>query len=375
MNNDGNFQNQYSSHVASSERVSQASPPFPPQAYPQYPHHPPSPPKARRGGCLFIFIGFCIGSVLVGVVGLIIAIAVGMAESSNGLDGKAYGEDEFPSLTETWSAGRGKKKVVRVPLRGLITLGDGGGWTSGGDDSAAAAFMAIRRATKDADVAGLLLEVDSGGGGITASDIIFQAILEFKAARKGRSVVVLMGDTAASGAYYLSLAADRIVAHSTTVTGSIGVILPSYNVRELTDRLGIKDVSLTSGANKSILNPMGEIKPEQQAMLQEIVNKLHEKFVGLVATHRMLDPEEVRPLADGRIFLAEKALELGLVDQIGYQKDAMKEVERLLGEPAKFVRYTRRYSLRDMLTSPGFWGAALSQAVPRVADGAQFQMR
>lgn len=348
-----------------------ASPAAPTPAYP-----PPLPrPAPPRTGCLGR-VGRAV-VILFAIIGLLATLAVlgGVGRHAEGVE-SGFGEDEFPTLTETWSSGQGDLKVARVPLQGVIFLDEGTNpWSGGGDASADAALRAIRRATMDPDVAGLLLEVDSGGGGITASDILYNALLDFRRADTNRVVVVHMGDMAASGAYYIALAADHIVAQPTTITGSIGVILSSLNVRQLTERLGIKDVSVKSGDNKDLLNPMADMTPEQRAMLQQLVDLLHSRFVMLVAQHREIPEEKVRTLADGRIFLAPQAVELGLVDEMGYAADAEAAVEDLVGDEVRFVRYSRRTSLRDLVGSPAFWGAAFSEAIPRAEGKGRFELR
>jgi protease-4 len=165
------------------------------------------------------------------------------------------------------------------------------------------------------------------------------------------------------------------MAHPTTITGSIGVILTSINMREMIGKLGIKDVSVKSGDNKDLLNPFTDMTPEQRAMLQQLVDSLHSRFVMLVARHRELPPDKVRELADGRIFLAPHAEELGLIDGLGYVAEAEAAVEALLGQEVRFVRYSQQLSLRDLLRSPAFWGAAFSELVPRANQQPAFQLR
>ncbi len=333
---------------------------------------PPRAPRPRRAtGCL-IAAGVALGLAalcLVLLATLLDRVTGGLQawiEQQEADESGEYGVDEFPPMQETWSAGAGERKVVRIPLRGAIFLGDGGGWRSG-EAGADLALRAIRRATLDTEAAGILLEIDSGGGGMTASDILYEALQRFRRADTNRVIVVHMGNVAASGAYYISLAGDRIVAHPTTVTGSIGVILSSVNLSDLARRLGIRDDSVISGEGKLALNPLTEMTPEQRALLQRLVDSLHQRFVGLVATQRNLERERVEALSDGRIFLADEALNEGLIDRIGYLEDAQAEVAELLGvEQVRFVRYSQRASLADLLRSPGFWGAVLSEGLPRL---------
>ena len=313
--------------------------------------------KKKRGcgfGCLVLlglFVGF----------GLLIAVALvclfgGVNLSQDGrLSGLFHhadiGEDECPNMVETWSYGHGEAKVVRIPITGMIMLSDDGAWYEG---SANTALRAIRRATNDPEVEGLILEVNSGGGGITDSDIIYKAVKDFKAAQEGRVVVTIMGDVAASGAYYISLASDCILAHPTTLTGSIGVIMQSYNFKDLASKLGVHDVTIKSGANKDLLNPLQDVKPEQRAMLQKVIMAMYDRFVTLVAENRKLPKETVLPLADGRVFLADEAVQNHLIDGIGYREDAQDKMAELLkSDGVKVYRYDEQMSLRDLFARPG----------------------
>lgn len=303
--------------------------------------------------CLFAGVGVVVAGMLLGGLG---ALTLPESCQFSGVIGRhssscCLGEDEMPSMQETWSLGQGDVKVVRIPLKGMIMLG-GDSWYGGNADMV---LRSIRRATHDPDVAGLILEVDSGGGGITDSDIIYKALLDFKAAQEDRAVVTLMGDVAASGAYYVALASDRILAHPTTLTGSIGVIMQSYNIKDLAAKIGVQDVTIKSGANKDLLNPFRDVQPEQRELMQKVISSMHERFVTLVAENRKLPKETVAPLADGRVFLAEEALQHKLIDGIGYNKDAQKTIAELLGEKSvKVFRYDEHVTLRDFFSArPG----------------------
>jgi protease-4 len=268
--------------------------------------------------------------------------------------------DDYPPFKEVWSCGDDKEdgaKIVRIPLNGIIMLEESRWSLKPG--TAQAALLSIRRATLDEDVRGLIVEINSPGGGVTASDIIWNALQEFKEADTNRAVVVVMGDTCASGGYYISAAADHIVAHPTTLTGSIGVIIESLNIKELAAKIGVRDVSIASGDNKQMLNPFHDLTDEQRAILQKTVDELNGRFVSIVAKGRDLPREKVAAIADGRIFIANEALQLGLVDQIGYFPDALASMAELIGNDAlHVVRYERKATFMDMLESEGIFGMA-----------------
>lgn len=355
-----------------------------PQAAPQ-----PPPPRPRRGGngCLFGCLGF-LGAffLLFFVLPSFAVLALSRVSKENlpidaklasklGLkapkeNGIHAGFDEYPELDEVWSYGEDPAVadaiVVRIPLEGVILLGEDRWRADSG--TASAALESIRRATQDETVSGILLEVDSPGGGITASDILHHALLDFKAARTNRAVVVLMGDLCASGGYYVSAAADYIVAHPTTETGSIGVIMSSLNVKELADRFGVHDVSIASGTNKTILSPFHELTDEQRTLLQTHVDALHDRFVSLVAKGRGLSVEDVKKFADGRLILAEEAVRLGLVDELGYLEEARAAIANQLGGTCSFIRYERPYNLKDLLRGRRFMG--IESAIDRATESA-----
>ena len=310
--------------------------------------------KRSRHGCLwalFILLALLGVSAVLVITGLL-----AVTKSSVHLTSWTHraGADEFPQMNEIWSEGAGTVKVVRIPLRGLIMFGTEGSLFAPDSGSADMAFRSIRRARQDAAVKAIILDIDSGGGGITASDVLYKELLDFKESQTGRCVVAVFNDVAASGAYYVALAADRILAHPTAITGSIGVLMQSVNVKELAQKVGVRDVTIKSGENKDILNPFNDLSPEQRQILQGIVDELHSRFVKLVAGNRNLPETKVRELADGRIFTAGTALELGLVDEVGYWKDAVARTTEMLGvDQVRVFRYEEELSLSSLLRGAG----------------------
>jgi len=198
----------------------------------------------------------------------------------------------------------------------------------------------LRKAEMDTRVRGVILRINSPGGTVTASDTIYQEIQRFKKKKKV-PVVAQMNDAAASGGYYVAVAADRIFAQPTSITGSIGVILQKFNVEELLDKIGIANTPVKSGALKDIGSPFRPQSEEEKEILQGTINALYNRFVDTVAENREgLSREDVLTLADGRIYTADQALENHLIDRIGYLEDAVAEVKKMAGlKKAKVVLY------------------------------------
>lgn len=179
---------------------------------------------------------------------------------------------------------------------------------------------------------GILLYVDSPGGAVYESDEIYLKLMEYKEAT-GRPVWAYFAGQACSGGYYISMAADKIYANRNCWTGSIGVIVSLLNCKGLYDKLGIKEVDITSGENKSMGSAGINMTKEQQEIFQGLVDEAYDQFVGIVCNGRGMDEETVREIADGRIYSAKQALENGLVDEIGLLEDAKADFAATEGLP------------------------------------------
>ena len=238
--------------------------------------------------------------------------------------------------------------VVRV--EGVITSGREQGWlySSTGNAYSESIIERLERAEADPSVKAIVLRVNSPGGGIVPSDEIYQALSEVE-----KPVVVSMGDTAASGGYYISCAANKIVANPTTLTGSIGVIASSPNFEELLDKIGIEMLIIKSGPMKDELSPYRTPTEEEIEHWQTIINEAYEQFVGIVAGGRDLSLEEATELADGRAYTGQQALEMGLVDELGNLPEAIDlaaELGEVEGEP-RIIEYERTPTLMEVLLS------------------------
>jgi protease-4 len=208
---------------------------------------------------------------------------------------------------------------------------------------------ALRQAAEDTSVAAVVLEINSPGGGVTASDEMHQSILDFRK-NTGKPVVVSMEDTAASGGYYISTAADRIVANETTLTGSLGVIFQLNNFSEAADKYGIKQVVIKSGKYKDIGNAFREMKPEEREIFQSIVDDSYSEFVDVISEGRDIPKDRVREIADGRVYSGSQAKELGLVDAFGGLDEASALAGKLAGTTDTIVvRYVQEPTLIETL--------------------------
>jgi protease IV len=235
-------------------------------------------------------------------------------------------------------------KVLIVEVDGLIACARQPGLFSSGENPVSLVKEKLRMAEKDSRVRAIILRVNSPGGTVTASDIIYRELKAFRN-RTGRPIVALLMDVAASGGYYAACAADTIVAHPTTLTGSIGVIMQWLNVSGAMAMLQVRVETIKSGGLKDIGSPFRQLTREEQKILQGIVNGYHKQFVDVVAASRPdLSIEQARKLADGRVYAAREALEHGLVDKLGYMDDALAAAKRLAGiDKAKVVTYGRQH--------------------------------
>jgi len=199
----------------------------------------------------------------------------------------------------------------------------------------------LKKAEDDPHVKAVLVRINSPGGTVTASDIMFKELDTFRRTAKIPVIAVMM-DVAASGGYYVALAADTIIAHPTTVTGSIGVIMLTLNAEGLMQKLGLATATIKSGERKDMGSPFRALTDEERKIYQSVIDGLHGQFVARLVTARKLPPDTARTLADGRVYTAQQALALKLVDQIGYMDDALRLARRTIGvDEARVVVYHR----------------------------------
>lgn len=198
---------------------------------------------------------------------------------------------------------------------------------------------------------GILLYVDSPGGAVYESDEMYLKLMEYKEKTK-RPIWAYFASQACSGGYYISMAADKIYANRNCWTGSIGVIVSLTNCKKLYDKLGIKEIDITSGKNKAMGSQGLELTKEQRGILKSLVDEAYDQFVGIVADGRKMDKSAVKKIADGRIYSAKQAKEINLVDEVGSLKDEKKAFAKEAGFSEDITYYTpEKDSLSGMFSS------------------------
>ena len=294
------------------------TPPPPPPPRPQQPY----PPKEESWKKVLKFGGFgCLGMI---VIFFMFCCSLAVMEpyddpSSNVKVQKVPGYDRS-----------GSDYIAIIPIHGVIMSGNE---TSGVATPEAFSVM-MDKAENDQNVKAVIISIDSPGGEVNAADEIYRRILAFRQ-NTNRPVIALMKSMATSGGYYVAAACDKIIAGDMTLTGSIGVIISSYNVTGLLDKIGVKGEVYKSGAMKDMLSPTKERTPEEQKIVQDLVQECYIKFASIVSDSRKIPIEKITkgPIGDGRVYHGTKALSYGMIDQIGYLEDAVNLCEEMSRVP------------------------------------------
>jgi protease-4 len=295
-----------------------------------------------------VAVGF--GLPILALIGLIIAVGFSAAQLTS---------DTVPSAARyTQISGPESGPAVAVlDVVGPIVSGSTSSFETRAMTASGDLVPLIRHAAGNPDVAALVLRLNSPGGSVVGSDEIYHALRETQ-----KPVVAFLQEVAASGAYYISMAAGHVVANPNSLTGSIGVIGQFPNAEALMEKIGVQVTTIKSGASKDLGNPFRAMNDAEQAIFQDIVDETYGRFVDIVARGRNLPEEQVRQLADGRIYTGQKALKLGLVDALGYQPDAIAAAVRLGnidGEP-RILHYHRRGGFLDLIGASGWITGATS---------------
>jgi protease-4 len=302
----------------------------------------------RKLGCLsiFLFVALC-ASVLVNLV-----LAATAFRRLAGSSGREEFAPAFREVIMQRGARGSSDKIAVIPLRGLISSSVDG---NVGDSMVDDMRLALQQARDDENVRAVVLEIDSPGGEVTASDAIYNWVVKTRAKKP---VVIYMGSLAASGGYYVACGGKYLMANETTITGSIGVIIQTLNYEQLFNKVGLASVVFKSGKFKDMLSGTRPVTPEEREFVQSFVMKTYDKFLGIVALERNLPADQLRnTVADGRILSGKDALENKLIDGVGHIEDAFQKAKELgkapqatvvkYGPPFAFSRLFRALSSTD----------------------------
>jgi protease-4 len=233
----------------------------------------------------------------------------------------------------------GQAKVAMIDVRGMLADAERPDLFGQGTNPVDRFVTQLALAENDPDIAAIIIRITSPGGTVTASDIMYRELRRFELVSH-KPVVASLGEVAASGGYYLALGSDRIIAEPTSITGSIGVIMPTINFSAGLNSIGIRSRSVKSGANKDLANPLEPMRDEQYALIQALVDEYFARFRTLVLERRHIKPEDVSTCTDGRVFSGEDAAKLGLVDEVGGVREAFESAKKLAGlKAATLVKY------------------------------------
>ena len=271
---------------------------------------------------------------------ILVFVAAGLAACSPNIHLDFLGQEKLAEVVLVPS--RAEDRVLVIDVEGLISSYANQGLFTREKSSVAQVYERLEHAAADRRVRGVILRLDTPGGEVTASDIIYHEILRFKEKTR-KPVVGLMMGVAASGGYYIASACDVILAHPTTLTGSIGVISVFPNIQDLMAKVGVKVNVIKSGEAKDSGSPFRDMTVEEKKIFQGIIDEYYQDFLDAVSANRKerIAPDDLRTIADGRVYTAPQALKLKLVDEVGYFDDALKKTLALAGlKDAKVVSYT-----------------------------------
>ena len=258
--------------------------------------------------------------------------------------------NKLEEVTVKEGSGWSRPKVALIEVEGMLMNARQGGFLQPTENKLSLFTQQMEQAARDEDVKAVVLRINSPGGTVTCSDTMYEMVKEFREKTK-KPVIASTQEVAASGAYYVACGADEIVAHPTSVIGSIGVIFETFDVSRGLDKLGIKSEAIKSGDLKDMGSPFKPLAPEARAVMQGMIDEYYVRFVSVVTTNRMIaDETKLRTATDGRVFSGQQALELGLVDRLGSLEDAIKLAKEKSNSPrAGVVMYKRPYGYRGSI--------------------------
>ncbi|WP_240374980.1 signal peptide peptidase SppA [Bacillus piscicola] len=288
----------------------------------------------------------------VGIAAFLLVVSVGFqivtSIASTNFDQVLGGSDDGIE-EKIVESGQGGGKIAIITLEGVIQdTGSAPSLVNTATYNHRQFLRLLEKAGEDASVSGVILRVNTPGGGVVESAEIHDKVKEIQ--EHGKPVYVSMGNTAASGGYYVSAPADKIVAHPATVTGSIGVIMQSINYAKLAEDIGLEFNTIKSGKYKDIMSGNREMTKEEKAILQSMVDDFYGDFVKVIASGRDMPEKKVREIGDGRVYSGKQAKEVNLVDELGTLEDTIEimKKEEDIKDPL-VVRYQGGFTFNQFL--------------------------
>ncbi|MCF8053292.1 MAG: signal peptide peptidase SppA [Desulfobacterales bacterium] len=261
--------------------------------------------------------------------------------------------DAADPLREFTLSGKDKGKLLVISVKGIIDDEPKKRLIRTEPSAVEEIVSQLRLAEEDEEIKAVMFKIDSPGGTATAADLLYHEIMAYKK-RSGATIFAALMNVAASGGYYIALPADRIFAHPTSITGSVGVVFMRPKLDGLMEKIGVSVKVSKSGKNKDMGSPFRPETEEEEKILQDLTDRLAHRFVEKVRMHRPLDDQALSEIATARIYLAEDARALGLVDEIGYLSDALAAAKTLAGlaENARVIVYRRSQYANDTIYNP-----------------------
>lgn len=292
--------------------------------------------NGKRWAALIIAAALLFFSLIVNIS----TSALFSSEEESDLFSGLLGTGNETFVEEVMEEGSGLDKIAVLSVDGTILADSSSSLLSSGGYDHESFLAQLDFAAEDEAVAGIVIYVNSPGGGVVESRQIYDKIRQIKQETE-KPIYISMGGMAASGGYYISAPADKIFALEETWTGSLGVIMSSVNFSQLLENIGVESVTIKSGEYKDIMSSTREMTEEEQQIMQTLNDNAYNRFVQVIAEGRGMTEEEVRKIADGRIYDGIQAKEIGLIDEFGYLEDVTAAMKTDLGiEDAQVVRYT-----------------------------------
>jgi len=250
-----------------------------------------------------------------------------------------------------------RDKIVLIDVSGMLRNSESSFILSPRDNPVSVLLENLDKAACDSSVKAVILRINSPGGTVGASELMHDEIMHFRE-KTEKPVVAVMMDLATSGGYYIACACDEIVAQPSTVTGSIGVLMLMFDATGTMNKIGLRTDAITSGRYKDAGSPFRTMRPDERELFQNIVMDMYERFVGVVQAGRpKLSEDEIRKLADGRVYTANQALEAGLIDRIASLRETTCVLREQLGlRGVKLVTYQRPHEY-----TPNYYASAPMQ--------------